>query len=352
MVNKVEHGDEDLQEFKSSFNVNAEVPDPVGDKTDEKPRGPGEPMKKIDTKSGMMNAVVKKMATMKKEDLSKLYGQMFAEGDDMDDDDDDEDEKDQKVEGRKLKKEDVNVTEDINALFNGIDLEEEYKVRIRTVFESALIANVNEQLEKIAVESEADLAEATETLLDTLTEKVDNYLDYIVSEWVESNKLAIETGVKSEMVENFMQGLKTLFTEHYVDLPESKVDVVEELVAKVEDLETRLNEETDRNVELLGLVKDFEKETVFNEATSDLTSTQIEKLRVLAEGIEYTSSDIFESKISMLKEQYFDTAEVSTRSVQINDDFKNPTSLEEEVQVKVDPSMAPYVHALSRSVKK
>jgi hypothetical protein len=206
--------------------------------------------------------------------------------------------------------------------------------------------------EKISIESKADIAEETENLLEELTNKVDSYLDYVVSEWVEDNKLAIESGVKAEMVENFMVGLKNLFTEHYVDLPEEKVDVVEELISKVEDLEARLNEETDRSVELLGLVKDFEKEVAFNEATSDLTATQIEKLRALAEGIEYTTSDVFENKISMLKEQYFDKVEVSTRNNLINDDLKNPTSLDEEVQEKVNPNMAPYVHALSRSVKK
>ena len=121
--------------------------------------------------------------------------------------------------------------------------------------------------------------------------KVDTYLDYVVNEWVEDNKLAIEQGVRADIVEDFMKGLKGLFTEHYIDIPEEKVDIVEELVSKVEELETKINAETDKNVELSGIIKDAEKEKIFGESTKGLVDTQVEKLRGLADGVEFSDTE-------------------------------------------------------------
>ena len=339
--------DESLLEFKASLGDPSEVPEPSTKKADEKKKGKGDPMPKISTKAGMINAAVQAMSKMKKEDLKTTYGKMFNEDSDL--------EEVEVLEGEEapraltsITSADIDISEDVNAIFNGSELTEDHKVMIQTVFEAAVVAKVNEEIAKFAVEVESD-AEATNVeIVEELTEKVDSYLDYVVQEWVEENKLAIETGVRADMVEDFMVGLKDLFTEHYVDVPEEKVDVVEELFSKVEDLESKLNKQVDENVNLRGTVKEFEKETIFAESTDELTDSQVEKLRGLAEGIEFNSAETFAKKISMLKSQYFDV--IDEQVSVIVDDENDPVALDEE-KITTGP-MANYMSAISRSVTK
>jgi hypothetical protein len=345
--------DEDLLEFKASMGDESELPDPQVKKTDEKPKGKGEPMLKLNTKAGMINAAVQIMSNMKKEDLKAAYGKMVNSDDDDDDDDDDDQEKVSETKNRrpvKITTEDIDVTEDVEAMFNGSDLDETFKDKIATIFEAAVVAKVNEQVEKIAIEAESDFEVSTTEAIDELTEQVDSYLDYVVQEWVEENRLAIERGVRSDMVEDFLRGLKGLFTEHYVDIPEEKVDVVEELIAHSEDLEQKLNEQINDNVQLLSRVRNFEKETVFAEAVEDLTHTQIEKLRDLSEGVEFADAANYAKKIAMLKSQYFDIDEGMDTSM-IIDDEKDPIALDEEKQGPTG-AMAGYVSAISKSARK
>tara|TARA_R110000823_G_scaffold225766_1_gene353532 strand:+ start:136 stop:1212 length:1077 start_codon:yes stop_codon:yes gene_type:complete len=339
--------DESLLEFKASLGDPSEVPEPSTKKADEKKKGKGDPMPKISTKAGMINAAVQAMSKMKKEDLKTTYGKMFNEDSDL--------EEVEVLEGEEapraltsITSADIDISEDVNAIFNGSELTEDHKVMIQTVFEAAVVAKVNEEIAKFAVEVESD-AEATNVeIVEELTQKVDSYLDYVVQEWVEENKLAIETGVRADMVEDFMVGLKDLFTEHYVDVPEEKVDVVEELFSKVEDLESKLNKQVDENVNLRGTVKEFEKETIFAESTNELTDSQVEKLRGLAEGIEFNSAETFAKKISMLKSQYFDV--IDEQVSVIVDDENDPVALDEE-KITTGP-MANYMSAISRSVTK
>jgi len=341
--------DEDLLEFKASMGDPSEIPDPSTKKTDEKPKGKGETMSKLKvpgTKAGMINAMYQEMSKMKKSDLQAMYKGMNGVKEEAEIEE-------EEIEPRPLAKittSDLNIQEDIDALFNGTDLSEEAQERITTVFESAVVSKVNEIVEQFAVDSESDMEVAREEMVNEMTEKVDSYLDYVVQEWVEDNKLAIEKGVRADMVEDFLRGLKGLFEEHYVDLPEEKVDVVEELLGKVEELEGKLNSQIDENVELTNAVKKFNKEIVFAEATEDLTDTQIEKLRGLAEGIDFVDAENFAKKISMLKSQYFDIEEV-TESV-IVDDEKDPVALDEEEKQGPTGAMAAYTSAISRSIKK
>jgi hypothetical protein len=324
--------DEDLLEFKSD-DQQSEVPDSTASKTDEKKKGKGDAMPKLNTKAGMLNAAMEKMGKMKKDELSATYKMDQAPR-----------------ELASISIDDIDVSDDVNALLSGSELDEEFKEKATTIFEAAVVSKVNEQLKKFAIEVESD-AEVTRTeVTDELTEKVDSYLDYVVQEWMEENKLAIEQGVRADMVEDFLKGLKGLFEEHYVDIPEEKVDVVEELISKVDELEDRLNEQTDKNVELSSQVKEFEKDLVFSGSTEDLTDTQIEKLRGLAEGIDFTSAEDFSDKIKMLKKQYFEIDE-ETDTV-INDDEKDPISLDSEEE-KESPTgaMANYMAAISRSAK-
>lgn len=337
----------DLLEFKASMGDPSEIPEPAAKKTDEKKKGKGDPMPKLNTKAGMLNAAVQKMSKMKKADLKKLTSEMFAEESDIEE---------VEIEGEEapraltsISANDIDISEDVDAIFNGTDLTEDHKEKIQTVFEAAVISKVNEEIAKFAVEVESD-AEATQIeIVDELSEKVDNYLDYVVQEWVEENKLAIQKGVQADMVEDFLHGLKGLFTEHYVDVPEEKVDVVEELISKVDELEAKLNDETDKNVELSGTIKGYSKDAVFAESTDDLTDSQVEKLRSLAESVEFVSEEDFSKKISMLKAQYFDVAE--DVSAVIVDDENDPVALEEEETSTTGP-MANYLDAISRSAKK
>ena len=346
-----EQSEADLLEFKASMGDPSEVPEPSTKKTDEKPKGKGDPMPKLNTKAGMINAAVQKMSKMKKKDLAATYSKAFeaVEGEEL--------MAEVEVEGEEAPRAlaaittaDIDISEDVDAIFNGSELTEDHKEKIQTVFEAAVIAKVNEEITKFAVEVESD-AEATKVeIVDELTEKVDNYLDYVVQEWVEENKLAIEKGVQADMVEDFLHGLKGLFTEHYVDIPEEKVDVVEELISKVDELEAKLNEETDKNVELSGQVKGFAKDAVFAESTDELTDSQVEKLRSLTEGVEFVSEEDFSKKVSMLKAQYFDVIDEEVSTV-IVDDENDPVALEEEEKTTTGP-MANYLDAISRSAKK
>jgi|TARA_A100001388_G_C28743158_1_gene487953 hypothetical protein len=339
--------DEDLLEFKAD-GEDSEVADPVGDKTDEKPKGKGDPMPK--TKMAMINAMMKNLSSMKKVELQAMYKKVNAGMyEEAEADDKVIDEAEAPKELATITSADINIQDDVDAMLNGTDLDEEFKEKVATIFEAAVVSKVNEQIEKFAIEAESDVEVSRTEAVDELTEKVDSYLDYVVQEWVENNSLAIETGVRADMVEDFLKGLKGLFEEHYVDIPEEKVDVVEELIAKVDELEGKLNEETDKNVELLGKVNDFEKDAIFVEATDELTDTQIEKLRGLAEGIDFDDADDFRKKIGMLKSQYFDIDE-ETETVVV-DDEDGPISLEEENEGPTG-AMAVYMNAISRSAKK
>ena len=352
---------EDIQEFKASMGDPSEVPGPSTKKTDEKPKGAKDPMPKPASKAGMMNAMVKKMNDMKKEDIEMAYANMFSEemdDEDEDEDDDenydDEDDKKSKKSSKKnmkFSKEDLDLSEDVKAMLNGTDLTEEAQERITTIFEAAVVSKVNEIIEDIAIETESDIEVSSLELEEELVTKLDSYLDYVVEEWMVDNEIAINSGLKNEMVEDFLSGLKDLFVEHYIDIPEEQVDVVEELVSKVDELESALNEETSKNISLNQTVKTYEKERIFNEQTQDLSDVQVEKLKDLSEGIDYSSKTDFVKKINTLKENYFNI-KTTNSDVNIGDDSKNPVSLDEEADMNVSPSMAAYASAISKSVRK
>ena len=208
------------------------------------------------TKAGMIKALYDQLNGMKKADLAdsftKIMGSTLKEEDDMEDEEDEEEEK--PMENRKLKKEDLelNVKDDIEAITNGEELSEEFKTKASTIFETAVaakvISEVNQRVEKLEEDYKKELSEAKDEYQKNLTEKTDGYLNYVVEEWMKENELAVEKGIRSELVEDFMSGLKNLFTEHYIDIPEEKVDLVDDLFEKVEDLEQKLDESINANV--------------------------------------------------------------------------------------------------------
>jgi len=251
-------------------------------------------------------------------------------------------EDDSTIEEKKL-----DVDTDINAIFSGESLSEEFKTNAKVIFEAAITAKVEEA--KIALEEE--YAEKLETEVASINEnlvtKVDEYLEYVVGEWMEENKLAVETGIKAELVEDFMIGLKNLFTEHYVDIPEDKINVVEEFAEKVETLESELDKVVTENANLNAQIGIYKKDQIVSEVSEGLSEIQFAKLKSLAEGIEFVSEQDYKEKLLLTKKKYFDdTTEETVKKVAPMDD--DISSLEESFS----PVMSHYVQNISRTLKK
>ena len=197
------------------------------------------------------------------------------------------------------------VEEDVNALLGGEELSEEFKEKAKTIFEAAINAKVASIKEEIEAEYAAKLAEEVEAAKESLAERVDSYLEYVSDEWFEENALAIEAGLKTEMTESFLEGMKGLFEEHYVTIPEEKYDVLESMVEKLDDMETKLNEQIEKNIALNSRLSESVADGILDEVSEGLASTQKEKLASLAESVEFESEEEYREKLETLKESYF-----------------------------------------------
>src|SRR6056297_2158039 len=263
------------------------------------------------TKAGLIKAAYDKMSEMKKDDLSKAVEKMMyseakeEEEDDMEDGDSEmSTERMNKKKNEKYKKD--SMKEDIEALVDSeATLSEGFKEKAEVIFEAALNAKVGERIEELEESYQQELTEETDRIQTELVEKVDGYLNYVVENWVEDNKLAIENGLRAEIAESFMGALKGVFQEHYVEVPEGKTNVVDELANKVDTLEEELNESVKRSMTLRENVQSLTREKIIREAADDLTVSQAEKLRGLAEGIDFENEDAFTQKVDTLKESYF-----------------------------------------------
>ena len=224
-------------------------------------------------------------------------------------------------------------------------LSEDFKKKASTIFEAAVHAKVVDEVNKRMEEQQKEVDASKDEFQKELTEKVDGYLTYVVEEWMKENELAIERGIRSELVEDFMSGLKTLFTEHYIDLPEEKVDMVDDLFTKVEELETSLDEEINRGVELQKELSQFKKDDAIKQTTKDLADADSEKIAKLAEGIEFENTEQYVEKLNVLKESYFPKSEAVTSEITETDE--NIEVSEEETQ-KLDESMQHYTSAIRR----
>ena len=202
---------------------------------------------------------------------------------------------------------DVNaaIEEDVNALLAGEDLSEEFKEKAKVIFEAALNSKVKEIQEALEVQYAEKLAEEKEGLKDTLTERVDAYLEYVCEEWMTENELAVEQGLKTEMTESFLEGMKGLFEEHYVTIPEDKYDVLESMVEKLDEMETKLNEQIDKNIDLNKRLAESTADSILDQISEGLAVTQKEKLASLAESVEFESEAEYREKLETLKESYF-----------------------------------------------
>lgn len=238
--------------------------------------------------------------------------------------------------------------EDIDALLEGEGLSEEFATKATTIFEAAVIARA----EEVVALAEAELMEqfeaAVEEIKEDLAAKVDDYLNYMVEEWIKDNEIAIESGLRAEITEEFIDDLRNLFIEHNIDIPAEKVDVVEGLTAKVEDLESALNEEIQRGIELTKALNEQKKIEAIYTVCEGLTQTQVEKLKSLAEGVEFTTEEEFEGKLSTLKESYF-KADIKVADSSSLDEIL--VEDEKTVAKSADPLMEAYSKTISKSLK-
>ena len=241
-------------------------------------------------------------------------------------------------------------SEDIDALMQGEELSEEFKDKAATIFEAAVVARATPIVEEIQAELMEQFEVALEEVKEEMAAKVDDYLNYMVQEWMSDNELAIETGLKAEITEEFIEGLRNLFVEHYIDIPTEKVDIVEEMTSKLEELEDALNEQINKGIELSKELNEQKKIEAIYTACEGLSQTQVEKLKALAEGVEFTTEEEFADKLSTLKESYF-KAEVKVADSSALDD---EVTIEEEVKKTKfsDPSMELYAKTISQTLVK
>ena len=224
----------------------------------------------------------------------------------------------------------VNIEDDVNALLGGEELSEEFREKAKVVFEAALNSKVAQIQEILEAEQQEKISEAKAEMRTSLTERVDSYLEYVSEEWMTENQLAIEHGLKTEMTESFLGGMRSLFEEHYVSIPEEKYDVLESMVEKLDDMETKLNEQIEKNVGLNKRLAESEADGILSQVSEGLASTQKEKLATLAESVEFGSDEEYREKLETLKESYFPKAAPTAKS-------SSPQTLSEGVDSTPEP---------------
>ena len=348
------HEDEEISEMKHDPK-NAEAQsvasvDKAGDATGSAPKRKmaggtaadntkKDPMPK--TKAGMIAGIVGKMQGMDKKAIMAMYnykptmdtastdpeafdGQPIAEK--------------QEVEVK------VDFKDDLKALVNEeATLSDEFKQKAETIFEAAINTKVNAEIDRLEEKYNEELSEEIESTKKDLVEKVDSYLNYVVEGWMEDNKLAIQNGLRTEIAEDFMNKLKDLFTESHIQVPEDKVDMVDELADNVDELETKLNDEISKSVSMAEELEFYKRESIIREASKDLAETQVEKLKGLAENVDFENEETFAQKVAQLKESYF--AKTAKTQEEIIEDDDAPV-------VETSGSMDSYLKAIKKTANK
>ena len=238
----------------------------------------------------------------------------------------------------------VDIEEDVNALFGGEDLSEEFKEKAKLVFETALNSKVAEVQEALEAKYQETLEERISEEKASLSERVDNYLEYVADEWFTENTLAIEQGLKTDMTESFLEGMRSLFEEHYVTIPEDKYDVLESMVEKLDDMETKLNEQIEKNINLNSRLGESVANGILESVSEGLASTQKEKLASLSESVEFESEESYREKLETLRESYFSsrTASPAAKSETLSEGVDNSEGVEQHA-----PAMNAYLRSLS-----
>ena len=310
------------------------------------------------------NALIRKVVESLK-DKSIKEVQSFVKGLSKEDHEEDEEDEEQSESKKSSKSEEdddedeyakkesyeIDMTDDIEALVADEDLSEEFKIKAKTIFEAAVTTKVKEKVSEVEAQYEEKTSEAIEEIKEDLTEKVDSYLNYVAESWVTENELAIERGLKSELTEDFINGLKKLFEEHYVEVPEDKFDVVEELAARLDGQEDKLNEEVAQNISLSQHVEELKREKIISEASKDLADSELEKLKELAEDVDYEDEEKFKEKVSTLKEAYFKGEKFEAVSDDSGVASSDTDPLSTDQVQNANPSMTGYTAAISKFAK-
>jgi len=322
----------DAAKIKASAPAKAKVPGGEAQKGDQvADKIPG-------TKAGMINAMYQEMNKMKKANLSASYGKIMSA---------------MKAEGFEVEEEDaapaihekadavqVDFTADMDALVESeATLSETFKDKAAVIFEAAIKSKVSDEVARIESELQEELDEEIKTAREEMIEQVDGYMNYVVEKFMEENKLAIENGIRTEIAEDFMGKLKDLFTESYIEVPESKVDLVDELSEQVTDLEARLNEATETAIEQNQLMEELMRDAIIREHSRDLAETQVEKLKSLAEDLDFEDPEAFAAKVETIKESYFTKKKVTVAEEVVGDEAE---------EAEVSDVMARYVSAIKR----
>ena len=297
-----------------------------------------DPMPK--TKNGMITAMVGKMQGMSKTQMASMYASYnkAMEGVELED------------ESVISEKEDINVSvdfsDDLNALVESeATLSDEFRGKAETIFEAAIKSKLSEEIDRLEEKYNEELAEEIASTKADLVEKVDNYLNYVVEQWMEDNKLAVQTGLRTEIAETFMNSLKDLFTESYIEVPESKVDLVDELAGQVEELEAASNEAITKQMEMQEELETLKRDKVIAEASEGLAATQVEKLKKLAEDVDFESEETFAEKVNTIKESYF--TKKTTESADIEEAVEDGDAVVEATS----DMMAQYLSAIQKTNK-
>ena len=300
------------------------------DEMDDEPK-----MEMPKTKAGMEQAIMAQMKGMKKPEMENMYAQVMKSS---------YGKSEESVKKEALDIDSIDVTDDVNALVEGEDLSEEFTAKATTIFEAAVKSKLRSEVERLSVEKTHEVAEEVETFKSELTEKVDSYLDYVVKEWMQENELAIDRGLKGEIAEDFITGLKALFEEHYIDVPDEKYDILGTQSEKIDELEAKLNEQIEKTADLKKSHDVLVRESVFAEVASDLADTEVEKFKSLAEDVEFNNEESFKEKLDTLKESYFPKATTIAESVDTETDGSE--------SYDTTGAMSAYMAAISKNVKR
>lgn len=292
-----------------------------------------DPMPK--TKAGMINAAFTKMNSLSKEEMSKLYSSLMSEKAEA-----------QAAAGEvEIIESDYDFESDLNALVeNEATLSDEFKAKTSVIFETAVKTKLAEEINRLEENYQTELEEEVSATKADLVEKVDSYLNYVVENWMEENKVAIHTGLRTEIAEGFMNKLKDVFTESYIEVPESKIDLVDDLAQQVEELEEKLNATTGQAISVSEELEVMKREAIIREHSKDLAETQVEKLTKLADEVDFIDEDTFIEKVKTIKESYF--GKVKTSSVEVEE-----LDEDTEASAEVSGSMAQYLAAIKKSNK-
>ncbi len=245
---------------------------------------------------------------------------------------------------------DIDLSSDVKALVSAdADLSDEFKAKAATIFETAVKTRIKEQEAKIKAQYEEKLSKESETIKGAMADKVDAYLNYVVEEWMKENELAVERGIRTEIAEDFITGLKTLFKEHYIDVPEEKYNVLDDLTNEKDKLEDKLNEKIKENVELNKQVGEFTREKLIGEVGSDLADTELEKFHSMAANVEYDNAEKFKEKLETVKESYFPKTKQET--VSTKDEVDSVAANEPSDFGSKSDAMAAYTAAISKNLK-